>query len=249
MKATYTREKASLIVPGRLRFGDLGAQRAALPAQAATITAYVNTTWYEPECDVNSIFVGSFSYDTTTHAVTGLTGKLSEAMAGGVYNQATGPSASDGIAWLSLNNQLPNVDGDPSHQYTWHVDGGTDDTGTFATVFKNTTSLTFYTGSGGDGWSPQAGVNAHGYFAGWPNIANNPQNAYAIIFVPDSLTLANTTSNPISLTWDEGSGTGQPRPSRNGLCRPHEEPRPGQLVQRWRHDGPGGDDRHFGMGL
>ena len=181
---------------------------AVLPAQAATITAYVNTTWYEPECDVNSIFVGSFSYDTTTHAVTGLTGKLSEAMAGGVYNQATGPSASDGIAWLSLNNQLPNVNGNPAYQYTWHVDGGTGDTGTFATVFKNTTSLTFYTGSGGDGWSPQAGVNAHGYFAGWPNIANNPQNAYAIIFVPDSLTSANTTSNPISLAWDEGSGTG-----------------------------------------
>ena len=174
---------------------------AALPAQAAVITAYVNTTWYEPYCDVNSIFVGSFSYDTSTHAVTGLTGKLSEAMAGGVYNQATGPSASDGIAWLSLNHQLAN--GDSSHQYTWRADGGT-----FATVFKNTGSLTFYTGAGGDGWSPQAGVNAHGRYAGWPILANNAQNAYAIIFVPDSLTSANTTSNPISLAWDEGSGTG-----------------------------------------
>jgi hypothetical protein len=179
------------------------AAAAALPARADVITANVTTTWYEPECDPNSIFVGSFSYNTSTHAVTNLKGKLSEAMAGGTYDPVTSPSASDGISWLSLNNQLAN--GDSSHTYTWY-----DSTlhGTFATVFLNTNSLTFYTGTGGDGWSPQAGVNVGGRYAGWNTLANNPQNAYALIFVPDSLSSANTTSNPISLAWDEGSGTG-----------------------------------------
>ncbi len=59
------------------------ATAAALPARADVITANITTTWYEPECDPNSIFVGSFSYDTTAHVVTNLKGKLSEAMAGG----------------------------------------------------------------------------------------------------------------------------------------------------------------------
>jgi hypothetical protein len=127
-------------------------------------------------------------------------------MEGGSYNAVTGPSPTDGIAWLSLNNQLTN--GDASHTYSWHdVALG----GTFATVFKNADFLTF---SGGDGWSPQAGVDAWGAYAGSPNPDDNPQNAYALVFVPDNLTSANTTSNPISLAWDETAGTGSP-----GLAR------------------------------
>ena len=171
----------------------------ALPAQAGVITANITTTWYEPECEPNSIFVGSFSYDTSTHAVTNLKGKLSEAMEGGVYNPATSPSPADGIVWLSLNNQLAN--GDASHKYTWHDDALN---GTFATVFLKTDSLTFYTGSGGDGWSPQSGVNVGGRYAGWPALANNAQNAYALIFVPDDF----SSANPISLAWDEDTGIG-----------------------------------------
>ena len=119
------------------------------------------------------------------------------------YDPATSPSPTDGISWLSLDNQLAN--GDSSHTYTWH-DSTLD--GTFATAFLNTTSLTFYTGTGGDGWSPQAGVNVGGLYAGFPTPANNPQNAYALIFVPDNLSSANTTSNPLSLAWNETTDTG-----------------------------------------
>jgi hypothetical protein len=175
---------------------------AALPAQADTISFNVTTTWYEPMTQPdNSVFVGSFSYDTSTHAVTNLSGSLSEAMTGMMGN----------MTWLSLNNQLPN--GDASHTYEWY-DSTTG--GAFATVFKNTDSLTFATSatiSGttytGDGWSPEGGIAVKSKYAGYPNgYANGPQNAYALIFVPDNLSSANTASNPLTLAWDESSGTG-----------------------------------------
>jgi hypothetical protein len=57
--------------------------------------------------------------------------------------------------------------------------------GTFVAVFLNTNTNTFYTGSGGDGWSPHAGM-AGEYYYGWPTPAHNPGNAYALIFVPDN---------------------------------------------------------------
>ena len=137
----------------------------------------------------NSIFVGSFSYDTSTHAVTSLSGSLSEAMTGNMI-------------WLSLNNQLPN--GDASHQYEWH-----DATrgGTFATVFLQNTSLTFATSNSygtGDGWSPQGGIAVNWKYP----VPNTAPNASALIFVPDNLSSANTASNPISLAWDESTDTG-----------------------------------------
>jgi hypothetical protein len=159
---------------------------AALPSQAFAASYKITTTWYEPMTDpFNTIFVGAFDYDSNTHAVTNLRGQLSEAMGG---NED----------WLSLNHQLAN--GDALHQYTWHDNplGGT-----FATVFLNNDSLTFSTANGGDGWSPQAGVNANCEYP-----TSGEQNAYAMIFVPDNLSLANTISNPLSLTWDEGNGLG-----------------------------------------
>jgi len=176
---------------------------AALPAQADTISFNVTTTWYEPMTQPdNSVFVGSFSYDTSTHAVTSLSGSLSESM--------TGMGMGD-MTWLSLNNQLPN--GDASHTYQWHDDAKG---GAFATVFKNTDSLTFATSatiSGttytGDGWSPQGGKAVKSRYAGYPNgYLNGPQNAYALIFVPDNLSSANTASNPLTLAWNETAGTG-----------------------------------------
>ena len=171
---------------------------AALPAQADTISFNVTTTWYEPMTQPdNSVFVGSFSYDTSTHAVTNLSGSLSEAMTGMMGN----------MTWLSLNNQLPN--GDASHTYEWYDSAKG---GTFATVFKNTDSLTFATSYGtatGDGWSPAGGVAVSSIYAGYPgDYLNGPQNAYALIFVPDSLTSANTVSNPLTLSWNEDALTG-----------------------------------------
>ncbi len=163
----------------------------AISAQAATISGNITTTWYEPECDYNSIFIGSFTYDTQTHAVTNLSGILSESMIG---------NSAETTNWLTLDNQLAN--GDSAHIYTWYdaAKGGT-----FATVFKNNDSLTFSTMFGGDGWSPQAGVDVGGLWPGAPTTwANNPQNAYALIFIPDTL----TAGSSITLTWNETMATG-----------------------------------------
>ncbi len=177
-------------------------------AQAATATYNITTTWLEPEtAPRNSIFIGSFTYDDVTHAVTGLQGALSESMSGDpiAYDPATGPRGTDNMNWVLLTHQLANVDA--AHTYTWH-DAALG--GTFATVFKNTDSLTFWTGNGGDGWSPQAGVDVGGVYANWPKkmATFNPQNAYAMVFVPDSLSAANTTSNPLDLSWNEATGSG-----------------------------------------
>jgi PEP-CTERM motif len=186
----------------------IGLAALAPQAQAATATYNVTTTWLEPEtAPRNSIFIGTFTYDDVTHAVTNLQGVLSESMSGDAiaYNPATGPRGTDNMNWVPLTNQLAN--GDAAHTYTWH-----DATlgGTFATVFKNTDSLTFWTGDGGDGWSPQSGVDVGGVYANWPKkmATFNPQNAYAMIFVPDTLSTANTTANPLALAWDEDTGAG-----------------------------------------
>ena len=141
-----------------------------LQAPEATATTYnVFERIYEPETQPNdSIFVGTFDHDSVTHAVTNLKGILSESMTGGALGYPN-----DTMTWLTLNNQL----------VSWH-----DATlgGTFAAVFKNANTNTFWTGMGGDGWSPLAGVTAGGVYYGFPIAANNPGNAYALIFVPDN---------------------------------------------------------------
>lgn len=172
-------------------------------AQAAVGTYNITTTWYEPDTQPrNSIFIGSFTFDDATHSVTNLQGLLSESMSGDqiAYDPATGINGTDNMNWVPLTNQLAN--GDATHTYTWH-DAALG--GTLATVFKNTNSLTFYTGTGGDGWSPQAGVDVGGIYANWPKkmATFNPENAYAMIFVPDNLSVAGST-----LSWDEATGTG-----------------------------------------
>lgn len=134
-------------------------------AQAATSSYNVTTTFFEPMTrPKDSIFIGSFDYDSSTHTVSNLQGKLSESM--------TGTTASD-MTWLSLNYQLT----------SWY-DASLG--GTFAAAFKNDNMNTFWTGAGGDGWSPSSGVMAGGVFYGFPQKSANPGNAYALIFVPDS---------------------------------------------------------------
>ncbi|MDP2824554.1 MAG: PEP-CTERM sorting domain-containing protein [Sulfuritalea sp.] len=138
-------------------------------AQAATSSYNITTTWYEPDTQPrDSIFIGSFTFDDVSHTVSGLHGILSESMSG---DPIAYPN--DNMAWLTLNNQL----------VSWH-----DNTlgGTFAAAFRNTNTNTFTTMLGGDGWSPQAGVDVGGVYYGFPNAANNPENAYALIFVPDN---------------------------------------------------------------
>jgi hypothetical protein len=190
----------SKLVPLLSVSGMFLAVNATLPVQAQGVLTYdITATWYEPMTQPeNSIFVGSFDYNPSTHAVTDLQGQLSEAMTGpGVnpYNPATGPGVSDGMTWLTLNNQLPN--GGASQQYE-QIDPTLSHgpiNGTLATVFLQNTSVTF---NGGDGWSPQAGIAA-----GWQYVKNAP-NAYAQIFVPDNLSAVSSTL----LAWNESSHTG-----------------------------------------
>jgi len=127
----------------------------------ASLTYNITETFYEPQTQPsNTIFQGTFDYDSLTRTVTNLKGSLSESMTGNTV-------------WISLTNQL----------VSWY-----DATlgGTFAATFKNTNTNTFWTGTGGDGWSPAAGIAVGGVYYGFPNSAANPQNAYALIFVPDN---------------------------------------------------------------
>lgn len=134
-------------------------------AQAAVNTYSVMTTWAEPETAPNdSIFIGSFDFDSATKAVTNLKGVLSESMAG---NGVGYPN--DSMTWLTLSNQ----------RVSWY-DGTLG--GTFAATFKNPTTTTFTTSFGGDTWLPGGEV----VYAGFPSTAANPGNAYALIFVPDN---------------------------------------------------------------
>jgi len=180
---------------GLLLAGSAFALLGAPVAWAATNTYNVTTTWYEPAtAPRDSIFIGSFDYDDTTHVVTNLRGILSESMTGDpiAYDPIAGAGNSDNMVWLALDSQL----------VSWH-----DATlqGTFAASFLNTSTNTFTSMLGGDGWSPQSGVDNMGIFYGFPKASNNPGNAYALIFVPDSLSAINTASNPLTLSWREGT--------------------------------------------
>jgi hypothetical protein len=132
----------------------------------------ITTTWYEPDTQPNdSIFIGTFDYDPNTHTVSNLKGKLSESMT----DDGGAGYPNDNMIWLDLEYQL----------VTWY-----DDTlgGTFAATFKNNNTSTFWTGLGGDGWSPEAGIAVGGAYDGFPTPAQNPGNAYALIFIPDNPT-------------------------------------------------------------
>jgi len=138
-------------------------------AQAAVANYNVTTVFYEPDTQPNdTVFVGSFDYDSVSKSITNLQGQLSESMTGG----ATG-YPNDTMTWLNLSNQL----------VSWY-----DATlgGTFAATFKNSNTNTFWTGLGGGGWSPADGIAAGGVYHGFPKAASNPGNAYALIFVPDA---------------------------------------------------------------
>lgn len=142
-------------------------------AEAAVTTYKVQETFFEPDTQPNdSIFIGTFDFDDVTKTVTNLKGILSESMTG---TSAVYPN--DTMTWLTLDYQLSSVY-DPALG------------GLLVTTFKNNNTNTFWTGTGGDGWSPQAGVDAGGVYYGFPRAGNNPGNAYAMIFV--------NTTNPLA---------------------------------------------------
>lgn len=154
---------------------------AAPVAQAATSSYNVITTWFEPDTQPNdSIFKGTFDYDSATHTVSNLQGILSESMTGTNVGYPN-----DTMTWLSLNYQLSSV-------YDATLGG------LLVTTFKNPTTSTFTTVGGGNGWSPQSGIDNGGVYAGWPKPAKNPGNAYAMIFVNTANPLAALTQGQIN---------------------------------------------------
>lgn len=162
----------------------LAASVSAPLAQAAVSSYDVVAVWREPQTDPNdTIFVGSFDYDDATYGVSNLRGRLSESMTGGSVGYPN-----DSMTWLDLNNQLA----------SWHDDALG---GTFAAAFRNTDTNTFWTGAGGDGWSPADGIAAGNTYFGFPRSGNNPGNAYALIFVPDDPTASLTSAQLAKLAY------------------------------------------------
>jgi hypothetical protein len=139
-------------------------------APADVITAYdVKEIFYEPETQPrNSIFIGSFRFNSTTGTVSDLRGKLSESMTG---DKIAYPN--DTMTWLPLSHQLSS---NPV------VLGGV--SGRLVTTFMLNSTNTFSTQYGEDGWSPGTGFSQYYGFPGALNPGNGGVgNAYAMIFV------------------------------------------------------------------
>jgi hypothetical protein len=143
------------------------AGNSAPSAAADIITDYsIIETFYEPDTQPNdSIFVGSFTLNSTTADVTNLYGSLSESMTC-IPGACSLPYPDDTMTWLPLLYQL-------SAEYD-ATRGGL-----LVTTFKNNNTNTFF----GSTWKPADGVAVGGVYYGYPKLANNPENAYAMIFV------------------------------------------------------------------
>lgn len=141
---------------------------------AHVITRYkVVTTFKEPDTYPRStVFTGSFVFDATTGTVSQLGGMLTEAMTGA----SAGAAPYFDMTQVTLSNQLSAVQ-----------DAALG--GVLVATFRNSNTATFWTGLGGDGWTPAAGVDVGGLYYGYPSKATgitNPGNAYAMIFVNTS---------------------------------------------------------------
>jgi hypothetical protein len=136
------------------------------------ITNYnIVETFHEPDTQPNdSIFIGTFTLNSTSGIVSNLQGILSESMTGGLIGYPN-----DTMTWLTLSNQLSSVS---------VTLGGVN--GLLVTTFMLNTTNTLLNNpafGGTDGWSPGTGG---GYYYGYPTDStgiSNPGNAYAMIFV------------------------------------------------------------------
>lgn len=147
------------------------------------MTTYnVVETFYEPDTQPkNTMFIGTFIFDSTIGTVSNLQGILSEAMTG---SSIAYPN--DNMTWLTLDNQLSSVP---------VTLGGVN--GLLATTFMLNTTNTLSANpayGGTNGWSPGTGS---GLYYGFPSAANPSAgglgNAYVMIFV-------NTTNPTTALT-------------------------------------------------
>ena len=147
----------------------------ALSAAVHVLTTYdVTETFYEPDTQPrDSIFIGTFTFDSTTGQVSNLRGILSESMTG---TPVAYPN--DTMTWLPLTYQLSAV-------YDATLGG------LLVTTFMNSNTNTLSNNpafGGTNGWAPGTGF---GLYYGFPGA--NPGNAYAMIFV-------NTTDPTAPLT-------------------------------------------------
>ena len=152
-------------------------------AAADVLTVYdVVETFREPATQPNdSIFTGSFTWNSTTGTVSNLAGNLTQSMTGGCASLAGCPGSYGSVPMtlVPLRHQL---------KVEPVVLGGVQ--GLLVTTFALTTSNTFFAMAGGDGWSPSAGVDVGGVYFGFPTAPNPASggvgNAYAMVFIPAS---------------------------------------------------------------
>ena len=138
---------------------------------AAQLTYNVTAIFYEPDTQPNNtIFTGTFVYDTTTQAISGLKGTLSESMTGDGVDPAT-------QTLVPLNYQLSSVS-----------DG---QGGQLISAFALNTTNVFQGGGFATG-----GMKYFGYPAAW-NAAT--ANAYVTINVNLTNPLTPLTANPLAL--------------------------------------------------
>lgn len=148
------------------------AGQGRISAAVPVLTTFdVTTTFYEPDTQPrNSIFVGSFTLNSTTGAISNLAGRLTESMTG----NALGSAPFFDMTQVPLSYQLQ----------SWRDTGLG---GSFAASFAKNSTSTFSTMAGGDGWSPRAGVDVGGVYAGFPSAyASSVKNSSILIFVPDN---------------------------------------------------------------
>jgi hypothetical protein len=142
-----------------------GTSPASAPAEI--LTGYeVVATFREPDTQPNdSVFAGTFTFNSSTGVVSGLRGELTESMTGGPT-----PYPNDTMTRVILSHQL-------SSQPVV-LDGAE---GFLVTTFRLDTTDTLSSDprfGGTDGWAPGSGS---GLYFGFPG--TNPGNAYAMIFV------------------------------------------------------------------
>jgi len=141
---------------------------SSAPSVAADVIANYGVTavFHEPDTQPNdSIFVGRYLFNATKFTVTGLIGRLSEAMTG-----SSSPYPNDTMNWLMLNHQLS----------AQSFEAG-DVKGLLVTTFLLPTTNTLASNpafGGTDGWTPGTGM---GLYYGYPG--TNPANAYVRVFV------------------------------------------------------------------
>jgi hypothetical protein len=152
----------------------------ASSAAVDVVTVYdLVETFREPATQPNdTIFTGSFTFNSTTGVVSGLSGHLTQSMTGGCTSLAgcAGSYGSVPMTVVPLRHQL---------RSQAVVLGGA--SGLLVTTFALTTTNTFFTVAGSDGWSPSVGVDVGGVYFGFP-MAPNPAlggvgNAYAMVFI------------------------------------------------------------------